>query len=72
MGAILNTNVGGDSMLNVTGSFMENIEGNLESHTEKQRQEVGLKGIDTTSEGGINKHSKKELQNNSAEKSKSH
>ena len=72
VGMMFNTNVGGNHMLNVTGDFMENIEGNLESHTKKERQEVGVKGIDTTSEGGINKHSKKELQNNSAEKSKSH
>ena len=72
VGMMLNTSVGGDHMLNVTGNFMENIEGNLESHTAKERQEVAVKGIDTSSEGGINKHSKKELQNNSAEKSKSH
>ncbi|GGF04616.1 type VI secretion system Vgr family protein [Flavobacterium limi] len=71
VGAILNTFVGGDNMLNVTGNFMENIEGNLESHTAKERQEVGVKGIDNSSEGGINKHSKKEMQINSAEKSKS-
>jgi type VI secretion system secreted protein VgrG len=51
---------------------MEHIEGNLESHTKKERQEIGTKGVVTNSEGGINKHSKKELQNNSAEKSKSH
>ncbi|MEZ0128533.1 phage baseplate assembly protein V, partial [Flavobacterium sp. LBUM151] len=72
VGMMLNTTVGGDHMLNVTGNFMENIEGNLESHTAKERQEIGVKGIATSSEGGINKHSKKELQNNSAEKSKSH
>lgn len=72
VGMMLNTSVGGDHMLNVTGNFMENIEGNLESHTAKERQEIAVKGIDTSSEGGINKHSKKELQNNSAEKSKSH
>lgn len=72
VGLMLNTSVGGDHMLNVTGNFMENIEGNLESHTAKERQEVAVKGIDTSSEGGINKHSKKEMQNNSAEKSKSH
>jgi type VI secretion system secreted protein VgrG len=72
VGAILHTSVGGDSMLNVVGNFMEHIEGNLESHTKKERQEIGTKGVVTSSEGGINKHSKKELQNNSGEKSKSH
>ncbi|MBE8723894.1 type IV secretion protein Rhs [Flavobacterium sp. KB82] len=64
--------VGGDHMLNVTGNFMESIEGNLESHSAQERQEVAVKGIETSSEGGINKHSKKEIQINSAEKSKSH
>ncbi|WP_264551496.1 type VI secretion system Vgr family protein [Flavobacterium sp. N2038] len=72
IGMMHNVTVGGDSMLNVTGNFMENIEGNLESHTTKERQEIAVKGIDTSSEGGINKHSKKEIQVNSAEKSKSH
>jgi len=72
IGMMHNVTVGGDSMLSVTGNFMENIEGNLESHTAKERQEVGVKGIDNSSEGGINKHSKKEMQVNSAEKSKSY
>jgi type VI secretion system secreted protein VgrG len=72
VGAILNTSVGGDSMLNVVGNFMEHIEGNLESHTKKERQESSVKGIQINSDDTINKHAKKELQNNSAEKSKSH
>jgi len=72
VGAILNTSVGGDHMLNVTGDFIEHIEGNLESHTEKERQESSAKGIQINSEDTINKHSKKEVQNNSGEKSKSH
>jgi type VI secretion system secreted protein VgrG len=72
VGAILNTSVGGDHMLNVTGNFMEHIEGNLESHTDKERQESSVKGIQVSSDDVINKHSKKEVQNNSAEKTKSH
>jgi type VI secretion system secreted protein VgrG len=72
IGMMHNVTVGGDSMLNVTGNFIENIEGNLESHATKERQEVAVKGIDASSEGGINKHAKKEVQVNSAEKSKSH
>ncbi|OOV19197.1 hypothetical protein BXU10_05875 [Flavobacterium sp. LM4] len=60
VGMLYSTNVGGDHMLNVTGNFMENIEGNLESHSAKERQEVAVKGIETSSEGAINKHSKKE------------
>ena len=72
VGAMLNTSVGGDSMTNVVGNFMENIEGNLESHTKKERQESSVKGIQINSDDAINKHAKKELQNNSGEKSKSH
>ena len=72
VGAILNTSVGGDNMLNVLGNFMEHIEGNLESHTKKERQESSVKGIQINSDDTINKHAKKELQNNSGEKSKSH
>jgi type VI secretion system secreted protein VgrG len=72
IGMLYSTNVGGDKMLNVTGSFIENIEGNLESHTKKERQESSVKGIQINSEDTINKHAKKEVQNNSAEKSKSH
>ncbi|MBZ4041169.1 type VI secretion system Vgr family protein [Flavobacterium hibisci] len=62
--------VGGDHMLNVTGNLIEHIEGNLESHTQKERQESSVKGIQINSEDTINKHAKKEIQNNSAEKSK--
>lgn len=71
VGMMLNTTIGGDNILNTAGSFIENIQGNLESHTEKERQEVAMKGIDTSAEGAITKHSKKEMLNNSTEKSKS-
>lgn len=72
VGAMLQTTVVGDSMMNVGGNFMEHIDGNLESHTKKERQESSVKGIQINSDDAINKHAKKELQNNSAEKSKSH
>ena len=62
--------VGGNSMMNVTGNLTEFITGNVESHTEKERVENGKEGVTTNSESSINKHAKKELQNNSAEKSK--
>jgi type VI secretion system secreted protein VgrG len=72
VGAILNTNVGGDSMMNIIGSYMEHIEGDFKSHSEKDRQESSVKGIQINSDDTINKHAKKEVQNNSGEKSKSH
>ncbi|MDN3675165.1 phage baseplate assembly protein V [Flavobacterium branchiarum] len=71
VGMMLNTTVGRDNIINTAGSFIENIQGDLKSHTQKERQEVATKGIDTSAEGAITKHSKKEMQNNSTEKSKS-
>ncbi|MCV9926618.1 phage baseplate assembly protein V [Flavobacterium sp. LS1R49] len=71
VGMMHSTTVGGDNVLNVTGSFIEHIMGDLKSHTEQERQEMSEKGIESSSNGTINKHSEKEIQNNSAEKSKS-
>ena len=72
VGMMSNTFVGGNSTLNVTGNMMEFIQGNLESHSEKERQESSVKGIQITSNETIAKHSSKEVQNNSAEKSKAY
>ncbi|WP_395075241.1 phage baseplate assembly protein V, partial [Flavobacterium sp.] len=70
IGMMHNVFVGGNSMMNVTGNFTEFINGNIESHTEKERVENGKEGVSTSSEGTISKHAEKEVQNNSAEKSK--
>jgi type VI secretion system secreted protein VgrG len=70
VGMLHNLFVGGDSMVNVSGKLVENITGNVESHTEKERVENAKGGISNVSEGSINKHAKKEVQNNSGEKSK--
>jgi uncharacterized protein involved in type VI secretion and phage assembly len=70
VGAMLQTTVGGDHMMSVTGNFLEHIEGNLDSHTKKERQESSTKGIQISSEDSISKHAKKEVQNNSGEKTK--
>jgi hypothetical protein len=61
--------IGIDFMVNVTGSFKEYVKGKIESHTEKERKEIGIKGIDTSSEGSIRKHAQKNLNNNSGENS---
>lgn len=70
VGMMLNTFVGGNSMMNVVGNLTEYITGNLESHTEKDRLTNSKKGIQSTTEGEMAKHSKKEVKLNSAEKSK--
>jgi uncharacterized protein involved in type VI secretion and phage assembly len=61
--------IGIDFMVNVTGSFKEYVKGKIESHTEKERKEIGIKGVETSSEGSISKHAQKNLNNNSGENS---
>ncbi|ELY2018348.1 Vgr family protein, partial [Flavobacterium psychrophilum] len=70
VGALHTTFVGGDSLMNVTGKLTEIIEGDVHSETKKERHESSAKGMQITSDGTINKNSKKEIQNNSADKSK--
>jgi type VI secretion system secreted protein VgrG len=65
IGMMHNTFVGGDSMMNVTGRFVEYIKGDIESHTDKERnlqaKGVGVnsheKEIDVKASKNINKHS---------------
>ena len=61
--------IGFNFMITVAGSFKEYIKGKIESHTEKERKEIGIKGIDSASEGSIKKHAQKNLNNNSGENS---
>ncbi|MEO8234258.1 MAG: phage baseplate assembly protein V [Flavobacterium sp.] len=70
VGMMHNMFVGGNSMVNVVGNLTEYITGNMESHTEKDRVTNSKKGIESTTEGEMAKHSKKEVKLNSAEKSK--
>lgn len=66
------TSIGGNHFVNVGGEMTEKILGDLISHTEKGRTINSEKGYESLSNGNINKHSQKEIQNNSAEKSKAH
>ncbi|MFK7050603.1 type IV secretion protein Rhs, partial [Flavobacterium davisii] len=62
-----------DMMTMVTGKLTEVIEGDVHSETKKGKTSVNSgKGIDITSTENLNKHSEKEIQINSAEKSKQH
>jgi len=70
VGALNTMFVGGDSMMNVMGKLTEMIEGDMISETKKERNEVSNEEMNIQSTGMINKHSDKEIQNNSAEKSK--
>ena len=70
VGALNTMFVGGDSMMNVMGKLTEMIEGDMISETKKERTLSSNGKIISQSEGTHEQHSKKEVQNNSAEKSK--
>ncbi|MFH6957293.1 type VI secretion system Vgr family protein [Flavobacterium aquidurense] len=68
VGMLHTTIVGGDSILSVKGSFSEHIEGDLNSHTEQERQEVTNKDYNMhSSEDNVNVKSAKNIQNHSGE-----
>ncbi|CAM3794487.1 hypothetical protein FLGE108171_15245 [Flavobacterium gelidilacus] len=67
-----NVSVSGNNALNVGGEMIETIMGDFKSHTEKERIVSSEKGYESSSNGSINKHSQKEIQNNSGEKAKAH
>jgi uncharacterized protein involved in type VI secretion and phage assembly len=70
VGAILHTTVGGDSMLNVTGKLHEIIEGDVHSESKQGHTTISEKKVSNHSEDNHEFHSKTELKNNSAEKTK--
>lgn len=67
IGGAMSTKILGDKMIYVVGNFDEQINGNFKSHTDKERQEIGLDGIQNYSDKDVHKHAKKDIQNNSAE-----
>ena len=64
--------VGTNFITNVTGEMVEYIQGNKESHTDKDRVRTSNGKISTQSVGNYEQHSDKEVQNNSGEKSKNY
>ncbi|KMQ58538.1 hypothetical protein ACM39_18570, partial [Chryseobacterium sp. FH2] len=72
VGMLKNLSVGMDFMTNVVGKVVEFIQGNKESKIEKDKQTIinGKGNIQSTENHEF--HSQKEIQHNSAEKSKSH
>ena len=71
VGALHSMFVGGDSMATIMGKLTEMIEGDVISETKQGKTTINSeKGIESSSNGAINKHAQTEVQNNSAEKSK--
>jgi type VI secretion system secreted protein VgrG len=70
VGAVKNSFVGGDSMMNVMGKLTETITGDKVSSVEKDKQTI-INGNSTSSvQENHEIHSKSEIHNNAAEKSK--
>ncbi|MFC4412780.1 phage baseplate assembly protein V [Kaistella carnis] len=72
IGAMKMTSVLGDASMFITGKLMEIIEGDVHSETMKERQEFSKGKTEVTAGENIHKNSKKEIVNNSGEKSNSH
>jgi uncharacterized protein involved in type VI secretion and phage assembly len=70
VGAIKTSLVTGDSFVTVNGKLMENITGNIESYTGNDRITKSQKGMSSSTEGEIEKHSQKETKINGTENSK--
>ena len=72
VGALHNLFVGGNSMVNILGKLTEIIEGDYESHIEKDKQSVvnGEKIAQISENYEV--HSESEIQNNAAEKTKNY
>ena len=72
IGMIKKLTVGANFMIEVVGKMVEFIKGNKEPHTGKDRLRITNGKIVAQSEGTHEHHSKKEIQNNSGEKSINH
>ena len=70
IGMMHNVFVGGNSMMNVTGTLTEYIEGDVHSETKQERTHVSEGKVTSQSTGTHEQHAKKEIKNNAAEKSK--
>uniref|UniRef100_UPI0037502B0F phage baseplate assembly protein V n=1 Tax=Flavobacterium sp. TaxID=239 RepID=UPI0037502B0F len=70
IGMMHNVFVGGNSVMNVTGTLTEYIEGDVHSETKKERTHISEGKVTSQSTGTHEQHAKKEIKNNAAEKSK--
>jgi type VI secretion system secreted protein VgrG len=69
VGAMKMTSVVGDASMFITGKLMEVIEGNVESEVKKERKEYAAEVENHSNNGTIHQNAKKEVKNNSGEKS---
>ncbi|OBW39861.1 hypothetical protein AB670_03799 [Chryseobacterium sp. MOF25P] len=73
VGAMKMTSVIGDTSMFITGKLTEMIEGDVHSETKQGKTIVNSEGgIETASNGTINKHAKNNIDNRSLEKNKAH
>ena len=72
IGMINMLSVGMDFITNVVGKMTEFIQGNKESHTEKDRVRIAQGKISVQSNDGYEQHSQKEVKNACEEQSKNH
>jgi hypothetical protein len=72
VGSMKYLTTGADFMTNVVGKMSHYVKGDMEVYGEKEHKLTTLKGVEVTSQGKVEHHAEKEVQNNSGEKSKNH
>ncbi|WPO83658.1 phage baseplate assembly protein V [Chryseobacterium sp. JJR-5R] len=72
IGSMKYLSTGADFMTNVVGKMSHYVKGDMEVYGEKEHKLTSLKGVEVNSEGKVEHHAEKEVQNNSGEKSKNH
>jgi len=72
VGSMKYLSTGADFMTNVVGKMSHYVKGDMEVYGEKEHKLTSLKGVEVNSEGKVEHHAEKEVQNNSGEKSKNH
>lgn len=72
VGSMKYLSTGADFMTNVVGKMTHYVKGDMEVYGEKEHKLTSMKGIQVSSEGKVEHHSEKEVQNNSGEKSKNY
>jgi len=72
IGSMKYVTTGSDFMTNVVGKMSHYVKGDMEVYGEQEHKLTSLKGVEVSSEGKVEHHAEKEVQNNSGEKSKNH
>ncbi|WP_415326060.1 type VI secretion system Vgr family protein [Chryseobacterium sp. MMS23-Vi53] len=72
VGSMKYVTTGADFMTNVVGKMSHYVKGDMEVYGEKEHKLTSLKGVEVNSQGKVEHHAEKEVQNNSGEKSKNH